>query len=1184
MSTPTPVLAPPVLTDAEQKEIASLNGRFHAVYHGKTHRATRGEVMRQYVSLKQMIAERGVRFGLVNNRIYLGSDDILIPYLLGKALLVYRVHGDSAGSVSTHTVRDGTIITDQFVRRLTGFEGKPIDLESELFELNLARCKSVRIGHVRDMVAQLQRVAQSDNQADAAYLLRTLVAQTSLYSFKEYLSAKNLKSEVRGLYAQLLHFFNSPLSYRLPFLVRILVRNISSVVSKPKLIDRLWNDTIDLAEVHLRGSDIVNEIRRSTHHAVGKRTLLMVQAYLDYLESGSVESLLQLGCPKPGSADEEARQRRRPKEIVARILDDLKELLGSADVLSRIDDWRIKYATTLLRCESDSSMAEEVERVVADGIGERNRWIFYHHIRVIRNRAAQFSLLRNTAGRTAERRLNDLLALRPDESGFDARNAETELKRCVGDFVDVVQSEYQENLFQTLDELTAKFHQRAYFETFIGISELRKRLRIGLSERAFPEQRLLLFELDCLLEEMSYVALRHVASRHEEAEVSLPECLEVIYWCALNLTHDGLYSRQLLDLVRILMDRSHTYGELANVLQQIQRHYQDILRQLTLPFERMQGMLDLNHEELRIALANMQRFLHDLNSMAFFADLVLTYIEHHGEDTHGALDRQGAPGHQGGETDRIIHLSHHDEIHALVGEGEPTRSVRASYGGKGSGLIYISHLNIPTPDGFIIPTAIARRRSHTGDDAWLEDMIRQHLSIVERDIEDSRGAGLRFGGSDQPLLLAVRGGSVFSMPGILSTVLYVGINDEIAETLANTDAWHAYDSYRRFLASYGQAVWGVDVEKYDLVEKAKARHGVKYKDALNWEAMRDVVEETKDVFRSRGLGEALDEALDDPFQQLLTAVRAVLDSWNQPTARRYRELKGICDTWQSAVIVQEMVSGNRQNEEVRIGMDEGSVSLTGVIPRTKVTDSGFRECTGEFKFSACGEDLVGGLTTSVSFLSFDQLTSYLPMLNRRINHIATTLRRFMGTDQEIEFTVDRGILSVLQSRASETGANRTSNAFRDPGREITRGLGIRGSAFRGLVAFDEKDFKEMKAIDLTDRDDVDGILMVLENPTPADIPLVLLADGLLATKGGTTSHAAVAISSVEHKDYSAVMSARRLRVNASQHEAVIMNDEGDVRARIHKGDVVSIHGSTGKVYVGTRPIEGTGDGRDQARG
>jgi pyruvate,orthophosphate dikinase len=406
-------------------------------------------------------------------------------------------------------------------------------------------------------------------------------------------------------------------------------------------------------------------------------------------------------------------------------------------------------------------------------------------------------------------------------------------------------------------------------------------------------------------------------------------------------------------------------------------------------------------------------------------------------------------------------------------------------------------------------------------------------------------------------------------------VLFVGMNDEIATNLATNDPWHAYDSYRRFLASYAEVVWNFDVEAFNLVDQAKERHGVKFKDKLPWEAMREVVESTKDVLRREGFGSQLDEMLDNPRHQLLAAIRAVFDSWNTDTARRYRKLKGICDTWQTAVIVQEMASGNRSNEEIRPGMDESLASLTGVIPCTRVTEFGMRECMGEFKFSACGNDLVGGLTSSATFHRFTDLRSYMPMLDRRLHHTVEILRRFMGTDQEIEFTVERGVLSILQARAAEVGANKTSFAFEEPGTEITHGIGIRGSAFRGLVAFDEADCQKLRTDQRLDGDEVDGILLMRENPSPADIPLVLQVEGLLTSKGGSTSHAAVAINSLEDRNYSAVMSAANTRVNARGHEAVITDDAGAELARIRTGDIVSIHGTKGTVYIGSRPVART---------
>jgi pyruvate,orthophosphate dikinase len=298
----------------------------------------------------------------------------------------------------------------------------------------------------------------------------------------------------------------------------------------------------------------------------------------------------------------------------------------------------------------------------------------------------------------------------------------------------------------------------------------------------------------------------------------------------------------------------------------------------------------------------------------------------------------------------------------------------------------------------------------------------------------------------------------------------------------------------------------------------------------------------------------------------------VFASWDAERARRFREIKEICHSWHTAVIVQEMAFGNRRNEYVGPGMDETQASLTGVIPRTHMTRSGIRALEGEFKFSAAGDDLVGGLTSATSLRPFDELQTLMPMLHRRMKRIVTTLRRYMGTDQEIEFTVERGRLSILQTRMSETSEEKEIHNFAEHAEPLTHGIGVRGGGFRGLVAFDEDDRREMAEFAAAGRDDVDGVLLVLENPTPDDVPLILSADGLLTAKGGSTSHAAVAINGIEHKEFSAVTGARGLKVNVKKNEAVFVDTEREVRHRVRKGDVLSIHGTSGEVYVGSLPL------------
>ena len=525
----------------------------------------------------------------------------------------------------------------------------------------------------------------------------------------------------------------------------------------------------------------------------------------------------------------------------------------------------------------------------------------------------------------------------------------------------------------------------------------------------------------------------------------------------------------------------------------------------------------------------------------------------------------------------FVHLSHTAEIRRRV-EDRDAVSLQSRYGGKGSGLIYISYLGVPTRDAFIIPTVLGRMGLHRSEADRLDREVKRHVRILEQDIARNDGRTVRLGDPDAPLLLAVRGGSVFSMPGQLSTVVFVGLTEAVVNALAEDDEWFAWDAYRRFLASYAAAVWHLDLEALDLVEEAKRRHGVTLKIRMPGSAMRDVVEASKAAIREAGHGAELDALVNDAELQLRTALRAAQDSWNGERARRYREVKHLSEGWHTAVIVQEMAAGNRSNEEeLKAGMDETRISLTGVIPHTRMSTAGFRVFTGDVKFSACGDDLVGGLTAAKSFEPVQELQQQAPMLERKLTHISARLRRYLGSDAEIEFTVERGVLSVLQTRSAQMELQFSPRTFADPGEPDGRGIGISGGAFRGVVAFDEEDVERLSAMEMPA--DADGILLVLENPIPDEIPLILSVDGLLAARGGSTSHAAVAVHGIDDKPYAAVLGVAEMHV--FRDEAVLVGGDGETAHTIRCGDVISIHGQTGQVFVGARPIVSAA--ADQAR-
>jgi enolase/phosphohistidine swiveling domain-containing protein len=1167
----TETALPEAFTAAEQEALSALNIELFRAYVEQDSRIDIKNLLSSYQQTRTDLSQRIGRFGIVNNRIFIHDNSLRVPYLLGDTLLLHEVRSDATEVASISRFPSGTIFTDTLFDELANVGGTPIDLEQMLFTIEAEHVAEPRIARIRDIASLLKDVNEASNRNEALHLLRHLVVRLCNLSVKTFLGAKNLQPEVNNLNTQLLQFINGWLCRSLPGLTRTVVRNLSSVIGKPNLIDQLWNDTIRLAEVEIRGSAIVNELRRSSHHALGQRTLLLAQAYLDFLSLGETGELTRLGFAAPAEADIEASEREEPRRIVGRVVEDLGRLLGTSETVARIQEWQESYAENLLQCPFGNPIEVELETLIDKGIHARNRWVYYHHLRILMQKVEDYSWPKDVT-EPFKTCLDALHELRPDDESFDAGQAETMVREGVEAFITGVQATYQDDLFEMLQSVLEANEHSSPIETFGRTRDLRVKLQDMIDVGGFTAQRYFLQQLDCLLEEISYLALRRVATIYSESGVDLDQCLEIIRISILNLEFDGLGSHELYDLAGLLGNPVRTEEELLDVLRFVSRHYHKIRQRVTVPYEKMCHHLGLGEEDLRTVLANMQRYMHDLNSVVHFSDIAGAFIRERQTGEMKRTDSDGRKVRDAHASHAIIHISHRDEVAAGIRICGDQPNLRERYGGKGSSLLYVNHLDLATRDGFILPTSIPRADLHRGDPTWLEGEIKSHLRILEHDIERQAGVRKKFGDKNEPLVLAVRGGSVFSMPGMLSTIVFVGMNDDIAEALAQHGPWRAYDSYRRFLASYGLAMWDVDLETFNIVDDAKRRYDVEYKTDLPWEAMREIAEESKTVFRDHGFSDELEKILANPMQQLVDSVITVFESWNKERAKRYRDIKGISHSWQTATIIQEMAFGNGRNELIRPEMDETLVSLTGVIPRTTVNEFGIRELSGEFKFSAAGDDLVGGVTSSGSFHTIDELEMLMPMLGRRLRHVGSRLRRFMGTDQEVEFTVEKGVLSVLQSRTAETYADEATDRFVEPGEPATRGLGVRGGGFRGVVAFDDSDREDLIATGFEARNDVDGVLMVLENPTPEEIPMIISADGLLTAKGGSTSHAAVAANGIEDRTFCAVMSAAGLQVDLEKREAVIVDADGAVRHRLRKGDIVSLHGTSGEVYIGTRSL------------
>ncbi len=1167
VSSPPPVVTIPDEVEPfsvqEREHIAALNRALAAAYGAHGSEDQHNSTLRLYLQTMAFLSRRYRMFEIANHRVFRTGDMLIVPYDAHGKLSIYAVREDSEQLITQLSLPHGTLVTDSMVAKLAGWQGEAIDLEREIYHLDIDDMPTIQVARLRDLASLLRRLNDSGSRHEAVYLLRFLVSRLCSTSYRGIPGAKNLQPEITRVRQELAEFMNGPFAERLRLPTRILVRNISGLVSQPKLIDEVWQDTIDLAEVHVRGSDITNEIRRSTHHAMGKHTLMLARAYLEWLQTGTAD----FPYPErevPGPADEAVRSRPEVLSLVSRIVSDLEQLLGSSQIANRLLEWRDAYASELVRCESTNSLDEELESLVTNGIHARNRWVYLHRLRSLASKARDGNWAAN-ARESFEQSLQVLQQSLPDDEDFPAERIEIDARAAVQAFCRRIRHDHQDALFSALDELLERYESSAPLETFAHSCSLRRELESLAGSGVFNSQRYLLHQLDCILEEMGFFSLRHVASGYTEHGLDLEECLHIVHLCAGNLELDGLFSRELWDLSAMLVNKARITSELLDVLEQIQRNYHRLVRRVSEAYEVMARHLGYGDDEMRAVLANFQRTMHDLNSLVHFSDLARSHITRQAESV--LLAESGGAGENPWD---FVHLSHSSDIARRV-ENRDGASLQARYGGKGSGLIYIAYLGIPTRDAFIIPTVLPRLGLHESEPQRCEREVLQHVRMLEDDIALHEGAHLHLGDPQAPLLLAVRGGSVFSMPGMLATVVFVGMTEIVAEALAREDEWYAWDAFRRFLVSYAAAVWSLDLEDLNLVEKTKRRYGVALKIELPGAAMREVVDRSMEAIREAGYADQLDAILGDAELQLHTALRAVHASWDRDRARRYRGIKHLSEGWHTAAIVQQMASGNRSNrEDLKRGMDETRISLTGVIPHTRMQDSGFRAFTGDVKFSACGDDLVGGLTAAKSFEPVKRLHALAPMLERKLNHISARLRRFLGSDSEIEFTVERGVVSVLQARSAQMELKYSPRTFSNPGTPDGRGIGISGGAFRGLVAFDQADAERLAASLATQQEEVDGVLLMLENPVPDEIPLILSVDGLLSARGGSTSHAAVAVHGIEDKPYTAVLGVADLRVASGK--AVLMGEHKEPVHTIHAGDVLSIHGQTGELFVGSREI------------
>jgi pyruvate, orthophosphate dikinase len=499
-----------------------------------------------------------------------------------------------------------------------------------------------------------------------------------------------------------------------------------------------------------------------------------------------------------------------------------------------------------------------------------------------------------------------------------------------------------------------------------------------------------------------------------------------------------------------------------------------------------------------------------------------------------------------------------DKAISLLNRLNPYTHNLIHLGNKGYNLATLVSDNKPVPPAFVITTEVFRCRDviFGFSQARQEFMgrIRSSLNEVER------LTGKIFGSPDSPLLLSVRSGSAISMPGMMATVHNVGFNEDlILDYLSrNGNAYLAWDNYRRFLQSWAM-VSGMEREDFqELMDEAKARHQVSLKRHFSPEQMRDLALSYQKLIRKRGLG-----IPDDPWLQLVNAIELVLDSWDTDKAIDYRKIMDVSDAWGTAVIVQAMVFGNRSDKA-------GSGVVFTAHPYRKVQRVAL---WGDYAYGDQGEDIVSGLVTSCA-VSVEQaqldgraveetLERRFPAIYARLLAISRELvyeKRW--NPQEIEFTFEGpepDDLYLLQTRDMITIKKKEHlNVFVESGEleesYLGQGVGVSGSALSGLAVFTEENINELRR-----RSPKVPLILIRQDTVPEDIKVINMADGLLTSRGGQTSHASVVAVRLEK---TCVVGCKLLRVYETGQYCEIGGH------RIGFGDAVSIDGRTGSVLRG----------------
>ncbi len=497
---------------------------------------------------------------------------------------------------------------------------------------------------------------------------------------------------------------------------------------------------------------------------------------------------------------------------------------------------------------------------------------------------------------------------------------------------------------------------------------------------------------------------------------------------------------------------------------------------------------------------------------------------------------------------------------------EGSKDMRALLGGKGANLAEMTNIGLPVPFGFTITTDVCRKYTEDGGVLAQEviDEVWEHLAELEEVM------GKKFGDNENPLLVSVRSGAPISMPGMMDTILNLGLNDVAVEGLAKktSNERFAYDSYRRFIQMFGDVVMEIKKSNFDEVfEGQKKKAGVEFDVELTTEDLKEVIAGYKEVVK-RELGREFPQ---EPKDQLLEAIKAVFRSWNNDRAILYRKMYDISDSLGTAVNVQSMVFGN-----------SGNNSGTGVA-FTRNPANGENKLFGEFLVNAQGEDVVAGIRTPQPI---SEMAEAFPEVYSQFEKIADTLENHYKDMQDMEFTVEDRKLFMLQTRNGKRTAAAAVKVAVDLVKEglidketavmrvepdqinqllhpvfdadelkkatpVAKGLPASPGAATGQIVFSAEDAAAFA-------EECKKVILVREETSPEDLAGMVAAQGILTARGGMTSHAAVVARGMGK---CCVAGCKEITVDEANKTMTVGGKS------YHEGDSISLNGTDGNVYV-----------------